>query len=428
MIILGAGNIGLVTALCFAEKGHDVYCVDNNQSKVNNLKIGVSSIYEPGLEPLLKKHLSEKRIHFSSELSEFIEHSDVVVVAVGTPNSASGEIDLQYVESAVSQVAALSTKSKTVILRSTVPPGTNQSLSLKFPKIDFISSPEFLREGSAVHDGLHPERLIVGSNKADHLKLFQEMYKNFEIAPSQIIQMDPASAELSKYAANVFLATRISLINEFSRICEKTGANIQQIKKAIGMDSRIGSEFLNAGIGYGGSCFPKDIDALINFAASLNEKLNIVQATKETNESQVCIFAEKIKVRFKDSASKNLALWGASFKPETDDLREAPSLKLISLLCSAGFNLNIYDPKATTALSEHFKNNSQIKISTTAQLAVNKADALVIVTEWPEFGSFDMTQLKSSLKNSIVFDGRNQLNPQKMKQLGFEYYSVGRPS
>lgn len=458
LIVVGAGNIGLVTALCFAERGHQVFCVDNDQTKINKLRAGENTLYEPRLDTLLADHLSKSNIQFSHQLDSFINQSDTIFVAVGTPNNSLGHVDLTAIEAVLNEISRLSitqTNSslvsvKTIIIKSTVPPGTNNRLSEKYANFNFISSPEFLREGSAIYDCLNPDRIIVGSTGRqqsnahpraqadDDMKLIQKIYAEFNFKDEKFVAMDSITAELTKYAANIFLATRISLMNEFSRVCEKSGADIEKLKHGLGLDRRIGPEFLNAGIGYGGSCFPKDIDAFLSYASTLNESLLLTRAVKETNDQQIKTFAEKIIKHFKsvDTASTQttLCLWGAAFKPETDDLREAPALKLIEYLLAQDINLdiklniklNIYDPKSTLHLTNFFKDNESIKVFKNSYDALAGTDALIIATEWNEFKSANLEEIKKLLKKPVIFDGRNIFTPATMREMGFDYFSVGR--
>lgn len=423
ILMIGTGNIGLISALCLAEKGHEVFCIDTDQTKINKLIEGQSTLFEPGLDELLKKQLSAQKIHFSTKIEDYIHQADIIFLAVGTPNHSDGRIDLSAIHQAVEKIAQLSS-AKTIIIRSTVPPKTNLKLSEQYKSLSFISSPEFLREGSAIDDELHPDRIIIGSDNPEHLELFKKIFINFEIDENKFIQMDSTTAELTKYAANIFLAARISLINEFSRICEKTGADIQTLKLGLSLDPRIGKEFLNSGLGYGGSCFPKDIDALLSHATELKENLKITQAVKETNDLQIENFAKKIITKL--SGKKTISIWGASFKPDTDDLREAPALKLMDLLLKEGLKIKVYDPKAGLSLQKIFLGNSSVCVSESSYAALEKSDALVIATEWSEFQQCDLSKVKSLLNNPIIFDGRNIFSPHKMKDLGFNYHSIGR--
>ena len=441
IIVAGAGNIGLVTALCFAEKGHQVFCVDIDQTKISKLKTGITSIFEPELDILLSTHLKKGNIQFSGQFESILNQSELIFITVGTPNDQKGEIDLSAVESVLVDVSRLTTTNsntnsaaitKTIIIKSTVPPGTNKKLSEKYPNFKFISSPEFLREGSAIYDCLNPDRIIIGSHPEhtnDDLKLFKNIYEQFGLAENKFIQMDTVTAEMTKYAANIFLAARVSLMNEFSRVCEKAGADIELLKKGLSLDHRIGNEFLNAGIGYGGSCFPKDLEAFNFYATGLNENLKLTNAIRKTNDLQLANFGFKIVAYHKAANIQNptICLWGATFKPDTDDLREAPALKLVALLLSRSFKLHIYDPKASSALTDLFKDEPNIKIFKNSYEALEGTDALVIATEWNEFRSANPIEIKKHLKNPVIFDGRNLFSPPQMRELGFKYFSVGRP-
>ncbi len=440
ILLIGAGNIGLVTALCFAEKGHQVFCVDIDQTKIGKLKSGVASIFEPELDFLLKSHLKLGNIQFSSQLESVLNQSEVIFLAIGTPNDSTGQVDLTAVDNAVADIARLCTTAtntssakvaKTIIIKSTAPPGTNKKFTEKYPNFKFISSPEFLREGSAIYDCLNPDRIIIGSHPEhanDDLKLFKSIYEQFEISENKFIQMDTVTSEMTKYAANIFLAARVSLMNEFSRVCERNGADIELLKKGLSLDHRIGNEFLNAGIGYGGSCFPKDLEAFNSYATGLNENLKITNAIRKTNDLQLANFGFKIVAYHKAANIQNptICIWGATFKPDTDDLREAPALKLVALLLNRSFNLHIYDPKAEGALTDLFKDQPNVKIFKNSYEALDGTDALVIATEWNEFKSANPTEIKKHLKAPVIFDGRNIFSPPQMRELGFQYFSIGR--
>lgn len=429
LIVIGAGNIGLVTALCFAEKGRRVFCVDTDAEKIARLQDGKVTFYERDVENLLNKHLKNKQVTFTTELSQVIHEAPILFVAVGTPNLADGRIDLTSFTNVIGQIASVKSK-KTIIIRSTITPQTNLKLAAEFPDLHFISSPEFIREGSAVADCFNPDRIIIGTrNSVDDLKLFQNLYENFNISTQQFVVMDPTSAEMTKYAANIFLAARVSMMNELARVCEKNGADIQQIKNGIGMDRRIGAEFLNAGLGFGGSCFPKDLEAFIHYGKSIDENLLMTAATSQTNAQQIKQFGQKIKTYFNGkSLTKNIAIWGLSFKPETDDLRHSPSLALVNDLLKDGFKLNLYDPKAAASLKIMFHGNSNIKVHDDSFATLKDCNALVISTEWSQFVSSDLQSVKKNLNHPAIFDGRNSLDPKKAKQAGLEYFSVGRPT
>ena len=346
---------------------------------------------------------------------------------MGTPNTKNGQVDLSAVEETIDGISKMSKVTKTVIIKSTVPPNTNNELSKKYANLNFISSPEFLREGSAIADCFSPDRVIVGSRNSDDLALITKIYAQFNISTEKFLHMDSATAEITKYASNIFLATRISLINELSRVCEKSGADIEVLKIGLGLDPRIGNKYLNPGIGYGGSCFPKDTEAFLNYATTLGENLKITKAVKETNEYQIKHFAEKIIGYFRTMKyEKTICIWGVSFKPDTDDVREAPALKLIDYLLADNLKLHIFDPKSSDNLTYLFMDNPQVKVFKNAFEAIKNTDALVIATEWKEFAAADLNEVKAFLKFPVVFDGRNIFDPVEMKNLGFEYYSVGR--
>lgn len=432
IIVVGAGNVGLATALCFAKNGHLVYCVDNDHSKIKKLQQGQITLYEPKLQELLSEQIQNKNIFFTESLDSVLKQTSVIFLTVGTPNLNTGQADIRAIESVVDQISRYSDLPTLfqIIIRSTAPPETNKYLSKKYPSLHFITSPEFLREGSALSDGLNPDRIIIGtdSNPEADLALFKEIYKNFKLNPEKYFLMNSVSAEMTKYAANIFLAARVSLINEFSRVCEKNGADIHMIKNGLGADKRIGSEFLNAGLGYGGSCFPKDIEAYLHYSLNLNEDLKITKSVKETNALQIYKFTEKIISCLKNNFYKKVCLWGASFKPETDDLRGSPSLKIISALIENGFTVNIFDPEAHNSLKALFNNRKEIFIYTDKYEALAQTEALIIATEWSEFISCDLSQVKHAMLQPNVFDGRNIFDPENMKSLGFNYVGVGRPT
>lgn len=429
LCIIGSGRIGLTTALCYADRGISVRCHDTDSALLESLKKGQESFFEPQIAPLLKNLTSSQQLTFEVDLLKCLTRHDIIMICVGTPNTTNGSPDLIGIESLVTDINSNSSSPKTIIIRSTVPPGTHRRLAKMYPQHRFISSPEFLREGSAIHDCLNPDRIIVGSDNPEDLEFFKELYKDFNLKPEQFLFMDPTSAEMSKYAANIFLAARVSLMNEFSRVCDKNGADIQQVQKALAADPRIGGQFLNAGLGYGGSCFPKDLEAFVHYARELQEDTTITSAVHSTNQVQIQNFAEKIIQNLPNAdKAQSITLWGLSFKPNTDDLREAPALKIAQALLQKGLHLKLYDPKANESLLKIFKDNSQVTICPTAIEAVKDSSALVLCTEWSEFIEADLEQLKSLMKHPVIFDGRNIYNPEKMKSLGFKYHSVGRPS
>lgn len=429
LTVVGMGHIGLITALCFADKGHSVMCMDNNHNKISSLQKGPPSIYEPSLTAYLQASIKNNSIEFFSDISLSIINTDCINICVGTPNHPSGPADLEGLEQLLSDLTPRIPSATPIIIRSTVPPGTHRRLAKQYPQHRFISSPEFLREGSAIHDCLNPDRIIVGSDDPQDLEFFKQLYKDFNLRPEQFLFMDPTSAEMSKYAANIFLANRVSLINEFARISEKVGADIKQIQKALTMDPRIGGEFLNAGLGYGGSCFPKDLQAFTHFAKSLGAEALITDAVQKTNTLQIRSFTDKIIERLSQQRlPHHVTLWGLSFKPNTDDLREAPALKLAQALLEKGYSLKLYDPKATSNLQKIYSDHPNVTICSTAQNSAQNSSAIILCTEWSEFYEVNLKEIKPLMAHPIIFDGRNIYDPQTMKELGFEYHSVGRPS
>ena len=433
--IYGIGYVGLVTGVCFAELGHKVCCVDIDVNKINNLKRGILPIYEQNLENLLEKNSSN--ITFTTELREGIEFSEVQMIAVGTPQSENGSANLEYVYSVANYIASHMSNYKLIINKSTVPVGTGKEIGsiisniLKERKINIeysvASNPEFLREGSAINDFMQPDRIIIGCKDNRSEKLLKELYQPLIKQNYSLISMDIESAELSKYAANSFLATKISFINEMAAIADATGADIKNIQKALGTDSRISPYFLNPGCGFGGSCFPKDVQALKYVAESKNIKANILNATLETNSHQQNLLFTKIKQYFKDSLqNKTIAIWGLSFKPGTNDIRYATSNKLIDSLIEEGASIKAYDPMAMPEIKEKYKNNTNLHLCDNAISAINDADILVLVTEWNEFQEIPLETIKYNLKEPLIFDCRNFFDINELKSLEFKYYSIGR--
>lgn len=430
LTVVGAGYIGLVTSLCFSEVGYNVFCVDVDQNKIQNLKKGISNIYEPQLERILHSNISSQKIHFFDNLKATEAHSSLYFITVGTPLNSNNEADLTQVFSTVEQIALLNNPKKLVVIKSTVPPGTLQLLKEKYKNkdIEFVSNPEFIREGSAFSDCMNPDRIIIGTDSKSATQTLFEVYKPFVKNPKSIIYMDPASAELTKYAANIMLASKISLMNEFSRICEKTGANIDSVEIGIASDQRIGPHFLKAGLGYGGSCFPKDIHSFITLGKQLNEDLLVSKAVAQTNDFQIERFAKKII----DHVQKpqKVTLWGASFKPETNDTREAPAIKIIQKLLEQKFEVNIYDPAANQSISHCFEKHPQFKslhFFNDQYEALTNCQYLVICTEWKQFASADLEKMKSKSSQLHIFDGRNIFSLEDLKKKNISYYSIGRP-
>lgn len=434
--VIGTGYVGLVTGVGLADSGNDVLGIDINPEKIQVLKAGKSPIYEPGLETLLQKNIREGRIRFSTDLKEGIEFGDVLFIAVGTPPKEDFSADLSFVEGAARTIGETLTDYKIIVTKSTVPVGTGarveaiiaselkkRGLDLPF---DVVSNPEFLKEGAAVKDFMQPDRIVIGTESSRAMEILKQLYLPFVENPSQILFMDRLSSEMTKYAANAMLATKISFMNEIANLCEKTGADVLKVKQGIGADPRIGPHFINAGIGYGGSCFPKDVKALIYTADSLGYEAEILKAVKKVNARQREIFFEKVKTYFKGSlADKTIALWGLAFKPETDDMREAPALEICDWLKEAGAKIKAFDPQAVKEAKKLLPEG--IEYQERNQYAILEgADALLILTEWKEFYNPDFKKMKKLMKNPVIFDGRNIFPKTYPAQWGFEYFSVGR--
>ncbi len=432
IVVIGAGHIGLVTALSFTHLGHDVLCLDVNQQKIKLLSDAITEIYEPGLQQLLQKSLLEKKIDFSTDYKKASSYADIIFMAVGTPNTEYG-CDLHFLDTALASLRDSASfkpnePKKIIVIKSTVTPGTLNRLQSAFPHFNFVSCPEFLREGQALQDALHPERVIAGSESAMALRLVKEIYLPFLKDADDFITMDSISAEMTKYAANSFLAAKISLTNEFSRLCEKVGANIESVTQGIGKDSRIGNFFLKAGIGYGGSCLPKDIDALLKFAEAQNEKMEIIRSVKSGNTLQIDFFISKISKAFKFIDQKTVTLWGAAFKPETNDIREAPSLTVIGELLKLNFKITIYDPVANQNIINFFKLHprfDRLRFCDDRLEALETSNALIILTEWSEFFETDLQEIKKRLSTFMIFDGRNVFASQYKNHSDLKYFGMG---
>jgi len=428
--IVGTGYVGLVAGACLAEMGNDVICVDNNEQKIQELLKGHIPIYEPGLEELIVANVRENRLCFTSNLVEAVDKSLICFIAVGTPQGDDGSCDLNYVFNVAKEIAKSMTEYKVIVNKSTVPVGTAEKVtnivkSHTNCEFDVVSNPEFLKQGAAVDDFLKPDRVIIGSNSQKATEIMQELYSPFLRTGNPVIIMDVKSAEMSKYAANSFLATKISFINELANICEKTGADVEQVRIGMSSDRRIGSQFLFPGLGYGGSCFPKDVKALIKVAHDSGVPSKILEAADNINKQQRELFLDKIFKHFNsDLRGKTFALWGLAFKPRTNDMREAPAFTIIERLLDAGANIQAYDPKAM----EEAKNiiGNSINYANSSYEALSNADALILVTEWNEFRRPDFEKIKKLLKNPVIFDGRNQYEPKRMQERGFEYICIGK--
>ena len=437
LAIVGAGYVGLVTAACFAEMGNEVICVDADAEKINGLKKGRIPIYEPGLEDYVRRNYQEKRLFFTTDLPGAVQKSLVIFIAVGTPQDKDGSADLSAVLAVAREIGQHVNGYKVIVEKSTVPVGTaakvravmNEQLAARDVvfEYDVVSNPEFLKEGTALDDFMKPDRIVVGCDDVRVAELMKELYAPFVRTHHPIIIMNVVSAELTKYAANAFLATKISFINEIANICSLTGADISMVRQGIGSDSRIGHLFLFPGLGYGGSCFPKDMQALIHTARSLGYTPRLLDAAEAINFDQREKFVDIIKNHFKgDLKGKTLAMWGLSFKAGTDDVREAPGLTVISRLVAAGAKVQAYDPQAMTTARQELGEMPQVSYAASAYEALNDADALVINTEWSSFREPDFERIKSKMKKPLIFDGRNLYNPVKMVQLGIQYFFVGK--
>ncbi|MFL2733411.1 MAG: UDP-glucose dehydrogenase family protein [Gammaproteobacteria bacterium] len=429
--IIGAGYVGLVTASCFAHSGHKVKCYDIDKDKIDLLKKGKTNIYEPQLESLLKENLENKRLNFSDNLHDICTFSNIFFICVGTPPRGSGEANLLALYKSIFSISE-NTKNAFLIVKSTVPPGTCEELSAMIDSSKNISismCPEFLREGSAVKDFLKPDRIVIGKNPDTSEDLFLTIFSPFIRENKSIIFMDTLSAELTKYASNSFLATKISFMNELSIYADLKGADIEKVRMGIGLDKRIGYEYLYPGLGFGGSCFPKDIRALIDNADDANLDLKLLKSVIEINDHQVDIFTKKITGYFEsdDLSGLTLSFWGVSFKPNTDDIRFAPSIKLIKNLLNKGALVKAYDPKALDNLKETIQHKN-LSFHHNAFDAAKDSNSLIIATEWKEFFNIDFEDLKTVLKNPVIFDGRNIYDPNLLSQKGFDYICIGRPT
>ena len=428
--VIGTGYVGFVAGACLADMGNEVVCVDNDEVKLAKLKQGIIPIYEPGLEEIVKANVLEKRLIFSSDLQSAVEKSLVCFIAVGTPQGEDGSADLGYVFEVAKSIAKAMNGYKVIVDKSTVPVGTAQRVSEIIKAntkhdFDVVSNPEFLKQGDAVNDFLSPDRVVIGSDSHKATQIMTEIYSPFFRTGNRIIVMNVKSAEMTKYAANSFLAVKISFANEIANLCEKVGADAEMVRIGMTTDSRIGNKFLFAGLGYGGSCFPKDVKALIKTGAYNKCAMSIIAAADETNKRQRLNFINKITQKFGENLSgKTFAVWGLAFKPKTDDMREAPSVTIINALLQKGATINAYDPKAMENARFYF--GDKITYSKNAYDTLENADALLLLTEWNEFRRPDFEKIKSKLKNAIIFDGRNQYDIAKLQKQGFECYQVGR--
>jgi len=431
LTIIGTGYVGLVTGTCFAETGNNVVCVDINQEKIDQLKAGKTPIYEPGLENLLERNIKERRIQFTTSIEEGIKDAQIIFLALPTPPGKDGAADLQFVLDVAAQLSSLITRYTVIVNKSTVPVGTAEkvaevlALNLDRELFDVVSNPEFLREGVAVEDFLKPDRVVIGTSSEKAKKLMDELYQPFVRQGNPIYFMDERSSEMTKYAANAYLAMRISFMNEMANLCEKAGANVDWVRVGMGSDSRIGKRFLFPGVGYGGSCFPKDVQALARTAREFDIDYQLVATTMMVNERQKTVLWRKVKEYFGNNLTgRTFAIWGLAFKPETDDIREAPALELIKELLAAGAMVRAFDPEAMENVRQVFKEG--VYFATDQYDALEGADALILVTEWSAFRNPDFRRIEKTLKHPAIFDGRNVYSLEKMETQPFYYESIGR--
>ncbi len=428
--IVGTGYVGLVSGTCFAESGNEVICVDLNRERIDHLKAGRIPIFEPGLEELVRRNVKEGRLRFSTDTREAVSQSMVSFVAAGTPMGKTGAADLSGVFSAAEDIARAAVGYHVIVIKSTVPVGTNDRVREAISghanhRIDLCSCPEFLKEGSAIEDFMRPDRVIIGSASEQATAVLRELHTPFVRTDNPILIMDPRSAELSKYACNAMLAMRVSFVNDIANLCEMVGAEINDVRRALGTDRRIGSQYLFPGVGYGGSCFPKDVQALIHTARENRLDFALLEAAEAVNARQKRLLVDRVKAHFKgDLKGRTFAVWGLAFKPRTDDMREAPSIVAIEELLAAGAQVRVHDPEALDNARQIF--GDRVSYHTINYETIAGADALLIMTEWNEFRHPNFQRVRAALKNPVIFDGRNLYDPALMKALDFRYYSIGR--
>ena len=442
--VVGTGYVGLVAGTCFAETGNDVICMDVDEKKIAGLQEGKLPIYEPGLQELIRRNVQEERLRFTTDLTSAVQESLIVSIAVGTPQGDGGSSDLSYVMDAVRAIAKAMNDYKIIVTKSTVPVGTADNIAqeisaLTAVEFDVVANPEFLKAGAAVEDFMKPDRVVIGATNTRVVEIMQDLYAPFTRTGAPILVMDPRSAEMTKYAANAMLASRISFMNEIANLCERTGANVNLVRQAIAKDRRIGASFLFPGLGYGGSCFPKDVKALIHLAHEHDYPLKLIQAVEEVNELQKRVMIHKILDFYSSETGnkkqdadhsplkgKTFAIWGLAFKPQTNDMREAPSRVVIEELLALRAKIQAFDPEAMKEARKIF--GDKITYAKNNYEALKGADALILVTEWNEFRNPDFKKMKALLKDPVIFDGRNQYSRREMRELGFDYVGVGRPS
>jgi UDPglucose 6-dehydrogenase len=433
--VVGSGYVGLVAGTCLADAGNDVICVDIDQKKIDKLNNGEIPIYEPGLEEMLRRNVQQERISFTTDIKTAVEKCLIIMIAVGTPPDEDGSADLQHVLAVARDIGKYMNNFKIVVDKSTVPVGTADKVASEIKKhthLDFavVSNPEFLKEGGAVEDFMKPDRVIIGVDNAEAEEIMKNLYAPFVRTGKPIITMDVRSAELTKYASNAILATKISFMNEIANMCETVGANVEMVRRGMGSDRRIGPYFIFPGAGYGGSCFPKDVKALIKTAAEHNQDLRVLKAVEEVNENQKVILVDKIKKYFDgDIKGKTFAMWGLAFKPNTDDMREAPAISMIHALVNEGAKIHAHDPEAHHEAQWRFEDiiDKELTLYNKRYDALEGTDALIIMTEWNAFREPDFYLIKEIMKNAVIFDGRNLYNPERMEKMEIDYISIGRP-
>ena len=435
--VIGTGYVGLVTGTCFADMGNNVWCVDVDKEKIERLKKGIIPIYEPGLSDMVLKNHEAGGLKFTTEIKEALDNCDICFIAVGTPMGEDGSADLHYVLGVAESIGKFMSHHMYVVDKSTVPVGTARKVRAKIQEMldergsdltfDVISNPEFLKEGTAVSDCMRPDRIVIGVDNDNAAEVMRELYRHYVLNTDNFILMDIASAEMTKYAANSLLATKISFMNEISMICEQVGADVNEVRKGIGSDKRIGYSFIYPGCGYGGSCFPKDVKALIKSAGEYGYEAKLLHAVEDVNKAQKHVIADKVKERFgNDLNGKTFAVWGLSFKPDTDDMREASAITIINDLTAVGAKIKAYDPKAMDEAKKcYLKDNANVEYVEHKYDALHGADALILVTEWKEFRSPDFDEIKGALKSPVIFDGRNIYGEKTAAKYGFDYYQIG---
>ncbi len=434
--IIGTGYVGLVTGTCFSEMGNKVYCVDTDKDKIDKLRQGIIPIYEPGLSDMVLRNHDDGNLNFTTDIKEALKNSNICFIAVGTPMDEDGSADLQYVLAVAKEIGQFMDHDMIIVDKSTVPVGTAHRVEeviqneLLLRKADYkfkvVSNPEFLKEGSAIKDCMSPDRVVIGVPDSEAADVMRELYAPFIRNHDRFIVMDVKSAEMTKYASNAMLATRISFMNEMANICERVGADINNVRLGMGSDSRIGYSFLYAGCGYGGSCFPKDVQALIKTSKDNGYNARILENVEAVNKDQKMVLVNKIVAKYgEDLTGKVFALWGLAFKPETDDMRQATSIVVVNELTKRGAIVHAFDPKATNEAKRIFSGNEKLIYENSKYTAVCDVDALILVTEWKEFRSPDFDELKQRMKEAVIFDGRNQYNKKSMEKMGFEYYQIG---